>query len=531
MLIAALIRPVRAGCAQGEQRATMRRAGRWRAVSMAGMAIPSLSLSTASAPDVTCDVLLLLSAKSPDGPRVSGAGSADLASALVAVGATGAAEELVRLPSPFTSAGSVAVIGTGDDADAGTIRDAVGSAVRRLGGTVHVAIDASDLDTDAVRGAVEGALLGSYAFTRYRGTSAADVKAPVSTITVLVSATTADDDRTGILARARAVATAIASVKDLVNTPPSDLYPESFADHAREILAGTAVDVTVWDEDALARDGFGGILGVGKGSSRGPRLVKIDYSPDGAARHIALVGKGITFDTGGLSLKPAGSMVGMKYDMTGAASVLAAVAAVAELGLAVRVTGWLCLAENMPSGTAMRPEDVITIRGGRTVEVLNTDAEGRLVMADGIVAASEESPDVILDIATLTGAAGMALGTRYSGVMGDSALVSTVVDLADGAGEKFWHMPLPSELRALLSSDVADIANAKIGNRNGGMLLAGVFLREFVGSVDGTTIPWVHIDIAATANNEGSPYGFTGKGPTGVGVRTLIALAESMSDA
>ena len=179
----------------------------------------------------------------------------------------------------------------------------------------------------------------------------------------------------------------------------------------------------------------------------------------------------------------------------------------------------------------MRPEDVITIRGGRTVEVLNTDAEGRLVMADGLVAASEESPDVLIDIATLTGAAGMALGSRYSGVMGDADLVGTVVELAGSAGEKFWHMPLPSELRALLNSDVADLANAKMGNRNGGMLLAGVFLREFVGSVEGTPIPWAHIDIAATANNEGSPYGFTGKGPTGVGVRTLIALAESMTGA
>lgn len=498
---------------------------------MAGMSIPTLTLSAASPSDIECDVLLLLVAKTPDGPRVSTSDAGALDASLAAVGATGAAEELVRLPSSLPAAGSFALVGTGEEADSDTIRDAVGSAVRRLTGTAHLAIDASTLDHTGVRAAVEGALLGSYAFTRYRGTGTSEAKAPVSTVTVVVPDALSDADGADILARSSAVARSIASVKDLVNTPPSDLYPESFAAQAIEMLADAPVDVTVWDEEGLARDGFGGILGVGQGSTRGPRLVRIDYSPTGASRHIALVGKGITFDTGGLSLKPAGSMVGMKYDMAGAASVLATVASVAELGLAVRVTGWLCLAENMPSGSAMRPEDVITIRGGRTVEVLNTDAEGRLVMADGIVAAGEESPDVIVDIATLTGAAGVALGSRYSGVMGDSELVGTVVKLAGEAGEKFWHMPLPSELRALLASDVADIANAKIGNRNGGMLLAGVFLREFVGTVDGHAIPWAHIDIAATANNEGSPYGFTGKGPTGAGVRTLIALAESMTGA
>ncbi|RUR00774.1 leucyl aminopeptidase [Labedella endophytica] len=495
------------------------------------MPIPSFSLSISSPSDVACDVLLLRSAKTADGPRLSSDVAPDLDASLAAVGATGASEELVRLPAPTIAAGSVAIVGTGEDAEAGTLRDAVGGAIRRLAGTAHVAVDATDLDGASVEALLEGALLGSYAFTRYRSASAGDTKTPVATVTVLVSDAITDAERTEIANRARSVATAIASVKDLVNIPPSDLYPESFADHAVESLAGTDVEVTVWDEEALARDGFGGILGVGIGSSRGPRLVRVDYAPDGATKHIALVGKGITFDTGGLSLKPAGSMVGMKYDMTGAATVLAAVAAVAERELPVRVTGWLCLAENMPSGTAMRPEDVITIRGGRTVEVLNTDAEGRLVMADGLVAASEESPDVIVDIATLTGAAGMALGSRYSGVMGDDTLVKTVVDLAGASGETFWPMPLPAELRGLLASDVADIANAKMGNRNGGMLLAGVFLREFVGSVDGVRIPWAHIDIAATANNEGSPYGFTGKGPTGVGVRTLVALAEHMTRA
>jgi leucyl aminopeptidase len=497
---------------------------------MAIMAIPSLLLST-DPRSVEADVLVVLSTKTPDGVGLIGSDPDDVITSLTAVGATGATEELLRLPSSLPGIASFAVVGAGSDPDADAVRNAVGAAVRRLSGTTAVAVDATDLAGDVVAAAVEGAVLGSYSFTRYRSASAEESKAPVAAITVLVPASLADAERDRIARRATAVATAVATVKDLVNTPASDLFPASFADQSVELLAGTGVDVTVWDEDALARDGFGGILGVGKGSSRGPRLVRVDYAPAGAEQHIAVVGKGITFDTGGLSLKPAGSMVGMKYDMTGAATVLAVVAAAADLEIPVRITGWLCLAENMPSGTAMRPEDVITIRGGRTVEVLNTDAEGRLVMADGLVAASEEQPDVLIDIATLTGAASIALGARYSGVMGDAELSRTVVDLGASVGEQLWHMPLPSELRALLTSSVADIANAKIGNRNGGMLLAGVFLREFVGTVDGRPIPWAHIDIAATANNEGSPYGFTGAGPTGVGVRTLLALAESMASA
>jgi leucyl aminopeptidase len=219
----------------------------------------------------------------------------------------------------------------------------------------------------------------------------------------------------------------------------------------------------------------------------------------------------------------------MKYDMTGAATVWAVARAVAELALPVRVTAWLCIAENLPSGSAIRPNDVLTIRGGTTVEVLNTDAEGRLVLADGIVAASEEQPDAIIDVATLTGAAMVALGNRYTGVMGDDDLVASVIATATAAGEPFWQMPFPPELRPLLNSDVADLANVKIGNT------AGHFLREFVGTrgegEDATTIPWAHLDIAGPANNSGSAYGFTGAGPTGVSVRALVALAEGFASA
>jgi leucyl aminopeptidase len=223
-------------------------------------------------------------------------------------------------------------------------------------------------------------------------------------------------------------------------------------------------------------------------------------------------------------------MVGMKYDMTGAATVLAVVLAAAKLAAPVKLTAWLCIAENMPSGSATRPNDVLRIRGGKTVEVLNTDAEGRLVLADGLVAASEEQPDVIVDVATLTGAATVALGTRYVGVMGDDEPVQRILEAAERTGELAWRMPLPGELRALLNSEVADIANAKPGNTAAGMLLAAVFLKEFIGKrPDGSAIPWAHLDIAGAANNGGGGFGFTGAGPTGVTVRALLAFIEGFA--
>jgi leucyl aminopeptidase len=289
----------------------------------------------------------------------------------------------------------------------------------------------------------------------------------------------------------------------------------------------------VLDETELAAGGFGGILGVGRGSVRPPRLVVLRYSPAGAAKHLALVGKGITFDSGGLSLKPATGMVGMKYDMTGAVTALSVIVAAAKLGLPVRLTAWLCLAENMPSGSSMRPNDVLRIRGGTTVEVLNTDAEGRLVLADGLVAASEEEPDAIIDIATLTGAARVAMGERYVPVMGDDDLVKRIIAAGAGVGEVFWHMPMPPELRSSLDSDVADLTNAKMGSTSGGMLLAAHFLKTFVGSAgegdEKRPIPWAHLDIAGVANNPGSPHGGIGKGPTGTTVRTLLRVAEELS--
>ena len=494
-----------------------------------GMNAPRLTLSIGPALESEVDVLIVGALQSGDVATLfAGPGFASLAEQLAPLGITGGRDQVMRLPASVGSARSIAVVGIGKEATVDALRHAAGSAVRQLTGVTSVAF-AFPTTTDAEAEAVlEGAALGAYSYTAYRQSSLAATKVPAQEITVHAAAVPA-----GAAARVAVIAEAVNLVKDLVNMPPSDLYPESLARRAVDACEGLPVDVRVWDEDELAADGFGGIAGVGQGSTRPPRLVKVSYAPEGATQHLALVGKGITFDTGGLSLKPPASMVGMKYDMTGAATVLAVTLAAARLGLDVRITAWLCIAENMPSGSAIRPNDVLRIRGGRTVEVLNTDAEGRLVLADGLVAAGEEGPDAIVDVATLTGAALVALGTRYYAAMGEDALVARVLTAGKSVGELVWPMPLPEELRPLLNSDVADIANAKIGSAHGGMLLAGVFLQEFIGTRgDGDaaeTIPWAHLDIAGPAHNTGSAWGFTNAGPTGISVRTLLRLAEDFS--
>ncbi|MEE2569645.1 leucyl aminopeptidase [Pseudarthrobacter sp. J64] len=452
-----------------------------------------------------------------------------LAASFTALGVTGAADQLLRLPGlPETGNAILVVVGTGAlDADGSVpgeaLRKAAGSAVRQLAGlgTVVLALPTPALaDVAAV---AEGAAMGAYSFTEFRSTTEG-LKDPVRNVAIF-TALAGDKELAAVLRRARLVGKAVNATRTLVNQPPSHLYPESFADAAKELAKGLPVKVTVWDEKRLEKEGFGGIMGVGKGSARQPRLVKVEYAPAKPTRKIALVGKGITFDTGGISLKPALGMGDMKSDMAGAAVVLNTVLAIAELGLPLKATAWLCIAENMPSGAASRPSDVLTMFGGKTVEVLNTDAEGRLVMADGIVAAGQEFPDVIIDVATLTGAQLIALGNRTAGVMGADSVTAPLKAAADRAGELVWPMPLPEELRPSLDSQVADLAN--IGERHGGMMTAAVFLREFVGKgKDGEQIPWAHIDIAGPSFNNGSPYGYTPKQGTGCTVRTLLAYAE-----
>jgi leucyl aminopeptidase len=495
------------------------------------MTVPQLSVSS-EVPDASVLVLGVVPGKGDATPTLLW-DAPDLLETLPAIGVTGGRDELTRLPlsslgSASASAGSatsIALIGLGGEPGVETLRYAAGSASRQLAGQSRIALALpvpGDADALAI---LEGAGIGAYAFDSYRVASASDSRKAVSEV-VLVTATSILPET---IDKAVATATAVHTVRDLVTTPPIDLSPEVLADEAVRLSASRDVTVTVLAGDELRDAGYGGIVGVGQGSARPPRLVKVQYSPAGATKHLALVGKGITYDTGGLSLKPAGSMVGMKYDMTGAATVLAVTLAAADLALPVRVTAWLCISENMLGADPIRPDDVLTIKNGTTVEVTNTDAEGRLVLADGLSAASEEQPDAIVDVATLTGAQVVALGTRYVGVMGTDDFAPRVVSTADAASEPFWRVPLAPELRPRLKSDVADLVNATPGNTAGGMLLAGVFLKEFVGKKEGTDelIPWAHLDIAGPSENKAGGYGFTTKGATGITVRTLIDLAVS----
>jgi leucyl aminopeptidase len=502
--------------------------------------VTSLRLSDKDVSSLKVDALVVGVVRADDGPVLvegpalpRGLRSA-LTGALAGLGVTGKADEVTKVPSGGeVKAGVVVLTGLGSAPSgrkagypAETLRRAAGAATRALPGTASVAVALPTTDVAAVGAVAEGALLGAYAFTRHRGRTGADVKPPVQDVTV-VTALGKDKAATAAASRAEQVAAAVHLTRDLVNTAPGDLPPAAFADAVSAAAKGDPVKVTVLDEKALARGGYGGILGVGLGSARPPRLVKLEYAPRGARKHLAFIGKGITFDSGGLSLKPPAGMEAMKSDMAGGAAVAATVLAAARLGLKVKVTGWVPLAENMPSGTAQRPSDVLTTYGGRTVEVLNTDAEGRLVLADALVAASEEHPDTIVDVATLTGAQMLALGARVAAIMSnDDELRERVHAAAERAGESMWPMPLPPELRSSMDSPVADIAN--MGERMGGMLVAGLFLKEFVGNrADGEgQIPWAHLDIAGPSFNTAAPWGYTPKGGTGHAVRTLLALAE-----
>ncbi len=489
---------------------------------MVGMAHPDLEYRTSPLRESDADLILLAI------PPLDDASLLDewpgLRDALVATGFAGATASCQRVHAPESTATPLAVVGTGASPDAGAVRDAVGSAVRTLTGFPVVAVGILHPDPTLWRAAAEGAALGGYRFDGYKSEPP---KARAERVVVHGSADVAETE----LAAVRAGADAVALVKDLVNTPAEWLGPADFADRARDALADLPVEVEVLDEEALREGGYGGILGVGQGSDRPPRLVRLDYSPDDAERHVAIVGKGITFDTGGLSLKPPASMVGMKYDMCGAATALAVVRALATVQAPVRVSAWLCVADNMPSGRATRPGDVLRMLDGTTVEVLNTDAEGRLVLGDGLVAASRTHPDVIVDVATLTGAISIALGTRHAGVMGDDEAVARYLDAAADAGELAWQLPLPAHMAEELDSPIADLQNAKIGDTNGGSLFAGLFLQRFVGrtsdDAEAPRIPWVHLDIANVGWNKSGGYGFTDKGPTGATVRTLIRFVES----
>jgi leucyl aminopeptidase len=507
--------------------------------------VTALTLSTVGAPGLRADAIVVGVAKgsasrsgnlvvAPGAEAVDAAFDGKLADVLETLGATGAEGEVTKLPAPSGfKAPLVLAVGLGTqpakDAryDGEALRRAAGAAARALAGAKKAAF-ALPLTDAADAGAVgEGALLGAYSFDVYKETAqpkgagkGRGGKAPLADV-VLLGGKPRDKAYKAAVERATAVAEELNRARDLINTPPNDLNPAAFAAIAQDAAKAHGLKVQVLDEKALTKGGYGGILGVGSGSASAPRLVKLSYTSPKAKKHLALVGKGITYDSGGISLKPAGHNETMKCDMSGAAAVFAAVVAAARLGLEVNVTGWLALAENMPSGSAVRPGDVLRMFSGKTVEVLNTDAEGRLVLADALWAASQEKPDAIVDVATLTGAMMLALGSRTFGIMAnDDAFRTAVHEAAQEVGEDSWPMPLPEHLRKGMDSPVADIAN--MGERMGGGLVAGLFLREFVGE----GIPWAHLDIAGPAFNEQGPFGYTPKGGTGSAVRTLVRLAE-----
>jgi leucyl aminopeptidase len=442
--------------------------------------------------------------------------------ALKALGAKGSSEQVTRVVAPSLPVSSVLTIGLGKPADefsSDVIRRAAGVAARSLSGTEAVITTLSELDLEAT---IEGLILGAYRFVDFRSAKTAPKEPGLAAITALSTAKGAKTTA----ARAVNIATAVATARDLVNTPPSHLFPDEFAKRARALGEAVGLEVEVLDDKALAKAGYGGVIGVGKGSSRPPRLVRLTHNgaKSKKAKKVALIGKGITFDTGGISIKPAANMHQMTSDMGGAAAVIAAVVLAAQQELPIDVVATVPMAENMPSATAQRPGDVLTQYGGITVEVLNTDAEGRLILADAIARACEDDPDYLIETSTLTGAQTVALGARTPGVMGSDEFRDRVAAVSQSVGENAWPMPLPEELKDDLKSTVADLANVS-GSRYAGMLVAGVYLREFV--ADG--VQWAHIDVAGPSYNTGGPWGYTGKGGTGVPTRTMFAVLEDIA--
>ena len=412
-------------------------------------------------------------------------------------------------------------VGDADSFDAAAVRRAGAALARRASRVASVSttlLDAvsSDLDSaTAAQAFAEGVSLGRYQFLRYKS----DAKAS-KLDRVLVIGRSDAKVRSGLVRGAR-IAEAVAWARDLINEPAAAKSPADVAELGKTVARTSGLKARVLAGEQLVRARMGGVLGVGNGSERPPRFLRLEYAPARPKGKLAFVGKGVVFDSGGLSLKTASGMETMKTDMSGAAAVIAAMSTLRDLDVRASVVAYIPLVENMPSGTAMRPGDVLTMRNGKTVEVLNTDAEVRFILADALSLASEEGADAIIDLATLTGAVTMALGEKIAGLMGnDEAWIDQVRGAADRAGERLWHLPLPDDYRRNLDSDVADIRNVTAGG-GAGTLTAGLFLKEFVGDV-----PWAHLDIAGTARSSSDDIE-TPKGGTGYGVRTLVELAST----
>jgi leucyl aminopeptidase len=436
---------------------------------------------------------------------------------------TGASGVVHTLPRPGRTPGRVLVVGVGDGDESGWRgygAGAVRAARRESAVTLAVPVEAHP----AVRGAAEGAWLAGYRFRmgaddpasapRLRRVSLAGLAEPAAAANAL--------------AQARTFASCTILARDLTNTPSLDKSPAWLVDRFSRAIAGQpGIKVTVFGPEELAAGGFGGILAVGSGSDRPPQLLQLDWRPRGARRHVVLVGKGITFDSGGISIKPRDAMKLMRKDMAGAAAVGAALLGAAQLALPVRVTALLPLAENMVSGTAVRPGDVIRQYGGRTCEVLNTDAEGRLVLADALAyAAARLRPDLVVDLATLTGAAMVALGKRTAAVYShDDELAGSLIEAGRRSGELIWRMPLAEEYVSALRSDIADVNNYPMPGE-GGSVAAALFLREFTGSL---RTRWAHLDMSSPAWSDAHERELT-KGATGWGVRTLLRWLTDLAE-
>jgi leucyl aminopeptidase len=508
--------------------------------------VPTFTLRTASPAKTRCDAVVVGLLSTSKGPTVAEGGE-DVAKAygrrlrplLTGLGATGKAGEVVRVPGgDATNSGLLVFVGLGKAERGGAVgpqavRRAAGAAARAATNAASVALALPAGTPEHVRALAEGFVLGGYTYAEYKTKRTDDATPARPGEVVVLSSSAKKAGMQTALDEALVVAEAVAAARDWVNTPPGDLTPPVFAEAVVAAAAAASkgrgarrVSSNVLDENQLAALGCGGILGVGMGSAAPPRLVELTYSPSKPVAHLALVGKGVTFDSGGLTLKPPSSMNDMKSDMAGAAAVVQATLAIARLKLPVRVSTFVPMAENMVSGSAVRPGDVLTMYGGTTVEVLNTDAEGRLILGDALVRATEVEPDVVLDVATLTGHMVVALGDKVAGVMGSDDVVDAVLAASERAGEAHWPMPIPEAMdERIRSSKVADLAQHD-WIRWGGGLFAGAFLREFTGG-----LPWAHLDIAGPAWNGGGPSGHLTSGGTGWAVATLVDYARSLASA
>jgi leucyl aminopeptidase len=441
--------------------------------------------------------------------------------------ATGKAGEIVAIPVHRDGVETVLLAGIGDGSEA-SLRKAAAAVSRRSRGARSLGTTLSvDRSASEVRAIAEAIGLVAYKFAYDSGVEGSGESSIKLRRVKLIVETPAEAK--SALAAAAAVVSAVHLARDLANQPSLEKTPAWMADRAKALAGESGLKIKVRNEKQLAEQGFGGIIAVGKGSARPPRLVELTWSPEGADRHVVLIGKGITFDTGGLSLKPSDGMIAMKTDMAGGAAVLATMTALAALEIPVKVTGLIPLAENMPSGTAMRPSDVVTHYGGITDEVLNTDAEGRIVLADALAyAAAELKPDVMVDIATLTGAASLGLGKRHGALYATSdSLREELLRAASAGGERLWPMPLIEEYRDAIDSEIADLRNIGDPGKHysGGSITAALFLREFTAK-----LPWAHLDIAGPGRADGDEDEIV-KGATGFGVRTFIRWLEGMSTA